>query len=384
MDLGVIKETHPDEHRIALVPAHVPKIVSSGHRVLFEPGSGEAAGYPDEQYIEKGAVPTARAAVFAAAEVLFTVRGGAGNPDGFSAEAAALKPGSVVIGMLDPYAPHPIFETYRAGNITSFALELIPRITRAQSMDVLSSMANLAGYKAVLIAASELRKMFPMMMTAAGTVVPAKVFVLGAGVAGLQAIATAKRLGAVVSAYDVRPAAKDQVLSLGAKFAEMPLDTGESEDSGGYAKAMDEEFYRRQREFLTGLLAETDAVITTAAIPGKKSPVLITEAMVKAMQPGAVIVDLAAERGGNCEISEAGKTVVKHGVTIAAPLDAVSSLAYHASQLYSKNITTFFFNLFDDRNELSLDRNDEIIDATLITRAGGVPNAERRTLFGLA
>ena len=383
MTIGILKELHPDETRVALVPQQLPKLIKSGHTVLIESQAGLASGYEDSQYTEKGGTISPRQEIIGTCDALFTLRGGANCTDSFVTEARELKEGCLVIGMLDPYQPHPIFQVYRDKGIKAFSLELIPRITRAQSMDVLSSMANLAGYKAGILAASALPKMFPMMMTAAGTIVPAKVFILGVGVAGLQAIATTKRLGAIVSAYDVRPAVKDQVLSLGAKFVEMPLDTSTSEGSGGYAKAMDEEFYRKQRELLTQVLRETDVVITTAAIPGKKSPVLVTEEMVQAMPQGSVIVDLAVERGGNCELSEPGKTLVKHGVTIIGPVNLPSTLGYHASQLFSKNIETFFYNLFDKEGNLSLDREDEIIDTTLIIHEGQVPDPDRRTMLGL-
>jgi NAD(P) transhydrogenase subunit alpha len=253
-----------------------------------------------------------------------------------------------------------------------FALELIPRITRAQSMDILSSMATIAGYKAVLWAAEQLPKMFPMLMTAAGTITPAKVFVVGAGVAGLQAIASAKRLGAVVYAYDVRPAVKEQVESLGGKFVEMDLETGDAQDSGGYAKALGEEFYRRQRELMAKVVTDVDAVITTAAIPGRKSPVLITEEMVKGMAPGSVIVDLAAENGGNCELTEFEKTVEKHGVTILGPSNVAATIPYHASQMYAKNIYNFLMNMLDKEGNLALNMEDEIIRETIITRDGKV------------
>ena len=383
MIIGVLKEHHPDEQRVSLVPAQVPKLLKSGHQVLLEQEAGLASGYTDQEYQDKGAGLLPRSEILKQAEVLFLVRAGANADPSFINDVSKLNPGTLVIGMMDPYEPHKIFTEYANKNIKAFSLELIPRITRAQSMDVLSSMANLAGYKAGLLAASALPKMFPMMMTAAGTVVPAKVFILGVGVAGLQAIATTKRLGAVVSAYDVRPAVKDQVLSLGAKFVEMPLETDSAEGTGGYAKAMDEEFYRKQRELLTGVLKETDVVITTAAIPGKKSPVLVTEEMVKAMPQGSVIVDLAVERGGNCELSEPGKTVVKHGVTILGPVNLPATLGYHASQLYSKNIETFFYNLFTKEGELSLEREDEIIKSTLILHQGKAGNEEIAQRLGL-
>lgn len=383
MIIGVLKENHPDEQRVALVPAQVPKLLKSGHRVLVEQEAGLSSGYRDQDYQDKGAQLLSRKEILPQADALFLVRAGANTDPGFVKDLSLVKEGTLVLGMMDPYEPHEVFTQFAKRNIKAFALELIPRITRAQSMDVLSSMANLAGYKAGLLAASALPKMFPMMMTAAGTVVPAKVFILGVGVAGLQAIATTKRLGAVVSAYDVRPAVKDQVLSLGAKFVEMALETETAEGTGGYAKAMDEEFYRKQRELLTGVLRETDVVITTAAIPGKKSPVLVTEEMVKAMPQGSVIVDLAVERGGNCELSEPGKTVVKHGVTILGPINLPATLGYHASQLYSKNIETFFYNLFTKEGELALDREDEIIKGTLILNQGRAGNEEIAQRLGL-
>jgi NAD(P) transhydrogenase subunit alpha len=383
MIIGVLKEHHPDEQRVSLVPAQVPKLLKSGHKVLIEQEAGLTSGYTDQEYQDKGASLLPRSEILKQVEVLFLVRAGANADPSFINDVSNLNPGTLVIGMMDPYEPHEIFTEYAKKNIKAFSLELIPRITRAQSMDVLSSMANLAGYKAGLLAASALPKMFPMMMTAAGTVVPAKVFILGVGVAGLQAIATTKRLGAVVSAYDVRPAVKDQVLSLGAKFVEMPLETDSAEGSGGYAKAMDEEFYRKQRELLTGVLKETDVVITTAAIPGKKSPVLVTEEMVKAMPQGSVIVDLAVERGGNCELSKPGKTVIHHGVTIIGPVNLPATLGYHASQLYSKNIETFFYNLFTKEGELAIDREDEIIKTTLILNQGKAGNDDIAQRLGL-
>lgn len=383
MKIGVLRELHPEEARVSLIPAQIPKLIKSGHKVSFEKEAGLLAGYTDQEYLDKGAVCEPRSVILAESEVLLTIRGGANCDPSWVKEAAGIREGAMVITMLDPYQTHPVFKVLAGRKVTAFGLELIPRITRAQSMDVLSSMANLAGYKAALLGAEALPKMFPMMMTAAGTIVPAKVFVLGVGVAGLQAIATTRRLGAVVSAYDVRAAVKEQVLSLGAKFVEMPLDTSSSEGGGGYAKAMDEEFYRKQRELLTSVLRETDVVITTAAVPGKQSPVLITEEMVKAMPAGSVIVDLAVERGGNCELSEAGKTVVKHGVKIIGPVNLASSTAYHASQLYSRNVETFFYNLFTKEGELKSDSGDEIIEATLVLKNGTAPNPDRAAVLGL-
>ena len=266
--------------------------------------------------------------------------------------------------------------------VTAFAMELIPRITRAQSMDALSSMANLAGYKAVLLAANHLPKIFPMMMTAAGTIIAAKVFIVGVGVAGLQAIATAKRLGAMVSAYDIRPAVKEQVQSLGAKFVEMELDTGDSETSGGYAKAMDEEFYKKQREMMLKVVAESDVVITTAAVPGKKAPILVTEEMVKGMNPRSVVVDLAAERGGNCEITEPGEIIVKHDVTIVGTTNLPSAIPFHASQTYSKNVTNLM-GLLVKEGKLDLNMEDEIISGTVVTNDGQVVDARVKEILGL-
>ncbi len=383
MVLAVPKESYPGETRVALVPAQVQKLIKAGHEVIIEKDAGYLSGYTDEAYSEKGAALVNRSDVFSRGDVLLSVRSGAAAGEQGKSDAELMKEGQVVIGMMDPYQGHESFKIYAEKKVTSFALELIPRITRAQSMDVLSSMANLAGYKSVLIGANELPKMFPMMMTAAGTIVPAKVFIVGVGVAGLQAIATAKRLGALVSAYDVRPAVKEQVESLGAKFVDMDLETEDAEGSGGYAREMNEEFYRKQREFMTGVCAESDVVITTAAIPGKKSPVLVTGEMVKAMKPGSVIVDLAVERGGNCELSEAGKTVTKHGIHIAGPLNIPASLAFHASQLYGKNIETFLLNFFDAEGNFAIDMEDEIVAATLLTKDGAVPNEERKAVLGL-
>ncbi|MEZ6081947.1 MAG: NAD(P) transhydrogenase subunit alpha, partial [Pirellulaceae bacterium] len=316
MKISVLKELYPGERRVALVPANVPQLAKAKMEVLVESGAGVEAGFPDRLYTDKGAtvVPDRRAAL--AGDILLQVRS-AGMDAGEGAELRdQIGAGKIVIGSCDPLGkPQAIADWANAG-VTLFSLELIPRITRAQSMDVLSSQATIAGYRAVLMAATELPKLFPMMMTAAGTLTAARLFVIGAGVAGLQAIATARKLGAVVSAYDVRPACREQVESLGGKFVELAIDASSSEDKGGYAKAMDEEFYRRQRELLASVVAQSDVVITTAAIPGRPSPRLITADAVRGMQPGSVIVDLAAERGGNCELSQADQRVVEHGVTI--------------------------------------------------------------------
>ena len=306
--------------------------------------------------------------------MLFQVRTAGANPSGFQADLPRMRKEQVVIGLADPLGEPKLAQQAAACGATLFSLELLPRITRAQSMDVLSSQATIAGYRAVLIAASSLPKMFPMMMTAAGTITPAKVFVVGAGVAGLQAIATAYRLGGVVSAYDVRPAVKEQIQSLGAKFVEMPLDASSAETKGGYAQQMDEEFYRKQRELMTRVVSESDVVITTAAVPGKKAPVLITKAMVEAMQPGSILVDLAAERGGNCELTKPGETVVLNGVSILGPLNLSSDVPNHASQLYSKNITTFLMALVKE-GKIVVDLDDEVIRDTLVAKDGQMVNA---------
>jgi NAD(P) transhydrogenase subunit alpha len=381
MVVGVPRETFPGENRVALIPAGVSTLTKAGLEVVVEKNAGDAAGYPDKEFTDKGAkIIEKRADVFSKADIILQLRGYGANPEEGKKDLVLMKEGQVVIATLEPLAEAMLAQELAKQKVTSFAMELIPRITRAQSMDVLSSMANIAGYKAVLLAADVLPKMFPMMMTAAGTIVAAKVFIIGAGVAGLQAIATARRLGAVVHAYDVRPAVKEQVLSLGAKFVEMKLEAGEAEDKGGYAREMDEEFYRKQRELMTRVVAENDVVITTAAIPGKKAPVLITEEMVKGMHPGSVIVDLAAERGGNCELTEANKTVEKYGVKIHGPINLAATVPFHASQMYSKNIVTFL-NLLVKEGKLNLDMEDEIIRDTLVTKDGQVVNQRVKELI---
>lgn len=383
MIAGVLKETFPGENRVALVPVGVQTLVKNGLEVLVEPGAGEAAGFPDAQYQERGAkIARDRKEVLSTADILLQVRGLGANPENGLADLPHVKPGQIQIGFMEPLTAKKEVEALAKQKVTSFSMELVPRITRAQSMDALSSMANLAGYKAVLLAANYLPKIFPMMMTAAGTIVAAKVFIVGAGVAGLQAIATARRLGAVVHSYDVRPAVKEQVQSLGAKFVEMELDAAEAQDKGGYAKEMGEEFYRKQRELMAKVVAESDVVITTAAVPGKKAPVLVTEEMVKHMHPGSVIVDLAAERGGNCEATEPGKVVQKHGVTIAGPLNLASEIPFNSSQTYSKNLTNFMA-LLVKKGQLELNMEDEIIRESIVTRDGQVANPRVKEALGL-
>jgi NAD(P) transhydrogenase subunit alpha len=342
--------------------------------VLVEQDAGAEAGFPDRQYLDRGVRMAARADVFSAADFIVQVRTLGANQEAGRADLPLLREGQVLIGFAEPLTSRQECAELATRKISLFAMELIPRITRAQSMDALSSMATLAGYRAVILAAGTLPKMFPMMMTAAGTIAPAKVFVLGAGVAGLQAIATAKRLGAVVSAYDVRPAVKEQVESVGAKFVTLDVQAGEAEDKGGYAKAMDEAFYRRQRELMTDVLREQDVVITTAAVPGLKAPVLITAEMASAMPPGSVIVDIAAERGGNCELTRPGETFVHNGVTIMGPVNLPSALPRDASQLYSSNVLALL-KLLVQKGEAVINRDDQIIRDTLVTHDGKVVNA---------
>ncbi len=373
MKIGVPTEQLPGERRVALVPASIAPLKKAGFDVLIERGAGERAGFPDAAYVEKGAqIAETRGEVFGS-DALLQVRVG---------DLAMMRRGQVVIGMADPLGSPEIVLELASRGVTAFALELIPRITRAQSMDVLSSMATIAGYKAVLLAAGTLPRMFPLLTTAAGTVTPAHVFIVGVGVAGLQAIATARKLGAVVEAYDVRPAVKEQVQSVGAKFVELPLETGQAEDKGGYAKPQDEAFYQRQREMMARVVAANDVVITTAVVPGKKAPILVTADMVRGMAPGSVVVDLAAERGGNCELTRADQVVVEKGVTILGPTNLPSTVPYHASQMYAKNMTTFLLHLVKD-GAVKVDTSDEITRDTLIAQGGEVANARVRTALGL-
>jgi NAD(P) transhydrogenase subunit alpha len=380
MKAGVLKETWPGETRVAVVPAALPSLAKAGVEVLVEKGAGEAAGFKDAAYAEKGATPATRDQVLSDTTLLLTVRSLAGGHD--AAALGRLGKQHVVVGFLEPLQKPEGAKALAATGAAAFALELVPRITRAQSMDALSSTATVVGYKAVLLAAEALPRMIPMLMTAAGTVAPARVLVIGAGVAGLQAIATAKRLGAVVQAYDVRPAVKEQIQSLGAKFVELPLETADTEDRGGYAKAQDEAFYRRQRELLARVVAESDIVISAAAVPGKKAPVLVTDDMLQGMHAGSIVVDLAAEQGGNCEASRPGETTTKHGVTVMAPFSLATTVPYHASQLYARNVATFVANLVK-KGELKLDLNDEILRDSLVTRDGEITHPRVREALGL-
>ncbi len=382
MKIGVPKETFPGESRVALVPDIAGQLAKRGHEIFVEKGAGVPAGFPDDLYTAKKAtLLDNRADVFKQADMILQVRMLGANPEAGKADLPLMRKDQILIGTAEPLSdPVPAKKLAEAG-VTSFALELVPRITRAQSMDILSSMATVAGYKAVLWAAEKLPKFFPMFMTAAGTISPAKVFILGAGVAGLQAIASAKRLGAVVHAYDVRPVVKEQVESLGGKFVELELETGDAQDKGGYAKEMGEEFLRKQREMMLRVVAENDVVITTAAIPGRKAPILVTEEMVKGMRPGSVVVDLAAERGGNCELTKAGEDVDYNGVTIMGPLNVAATIPFHASQMYAKNISTFLLNMFTKEGELNLNMEDEIIAETMMTRGGEVVNARIKEMM---
>ncbi|MFW6250371.1 MAG: Re/Si-specific NAD(P)(+) transhydrogenase subunit alpha [Alkalispirochaetaceae bacterium] len=380
MVVGVPKEEAAGERRVALVPAHIGSLTKAGIEVVVQRGAGYESGYTDEAYQEKGATLVEdRESVYQRADVVLRVRAGRADTGGFE-EAPLLREGQTVIGTFDPYGAEEAMRGYLEKKVQSFSMELMPRITRAQSMDSLSSQANLAGYYAVILAAQTLPKMFPMMMTAAGTVVPARVFVVGVGVAGLQAIATAKRLGGVVSAYDIRPAVKEQVESLGGKFVEIDLESESTEGSGGYAKAMDEEFYRKQREMMSHVVSESDVVITTAAVPGKKAPILITKEMLSLMRPGSVVVDIAAERGGNCELTKAGETITHKGVTILGPVNIASNLANNASQLYSKNVTTFLLSMVKE-GALVPDEEDEIVLATRLTKEGEVASETAREIL---
>ena len=383
MIIGVPKESFPGERRVALVPAVVPILAKAGHEVVVETGAGLAAGYPDADYVDKGSrILASRGEVFAASEAVFQVLCYGANDKTGRDDLPLLRRDQALIGFLRPLgSPETVKEIAATGAI-AFSIELMPRITRAQSMDALSAMSTVAGYKAVLLAATTLPRMFPMLMTAAGTVAPARVLVIGAGVSGLQAMATARKLGAVVSAYDIRPAAKEKVVSGGARFVELPLEAANAEDEHGYARSQDETFYQRQRELLARVVAESDVVISTAVVPGRKAPVLVTGEMVARMASGSVIVDLAAERGGNCELTRATETVIEHGVTIIGPVNLAGTAPYHASQLYAKNMTTFFLHLVKE-GKLQLNLEDEITRETLLTRGGEVIHPRVREALGL-
>lgn len=366
MVVGVPKETVPGERRVALVPELIPKLCKAGlEEVHVEVGAGAEAGFGDRAYLEKGALLEPE--VFGAADVLLKVRPPTVH------EIAKLKEHSTLIGFLEPYTDAARIKLLSARKVTSFAMELMPRIARAQPMDALSAMSTVAGYKAVLLAANHLPKFFPLLMTAAGTMTPARVFVVGAGVAGLEAIGTAKRLGAVIEAYDPRPAVKEEVESVGAKFVELGLDTKDAEDRGGYAKAQPETFYRKQREMMVQYVAAADVVITAALVQGRWAPILITEEMVRGMRAGSVIVDLASEQGGNCVLTEPGRNVVRHGVCIMGPSNLPSTMPFHASQMYARTVMNFLMHLLRDGG-IHIDSNDELTRGTLVTHQGEILN----------
>jgi H+-translocating NAD(P) transhydrogenase subunit alpha len=369
--VGVLKETFPSERRVAAVPRSIDLLKKSGVEVWIERGAGLESGFTDDDYLAKGAHLALVDEVCDRAEVLLHVRVPQQPP----------KRDVIAIGFCDPLADFALAARYGKAGATLFSMEFVPRTTRAQSMDALSSMASIAGYKAVLIAASALPKMFPMMTTAAGTMAPARVLVIGAGVAGLQAIATARRLGAVVSGYDVRSAVKEQIESLGAKF--VTIDVGvKGEGEGGYARALDEEAIQRQREQMALVMREQDVVITTAAVPGMKAPLLVTREMVHAMTPGSVILDLAAERGGNCEVTVAGATIVEQGVTVIGPVNVPATVPRHASEMYARNIATFLKNMITKDGQLNIDLKDEIVRDSLVARGGEVVHPKVQALLG--
>lgn len=383
MIIGVPKEIFPGEKRVALVPTVLPSLTKVGFEVIIEAGAGLAAGYSDADYTAKGGkiLPT-RAEVFKSADIIAQVLCYGSNDRTGRDDLQLLRKGQYLVGFLRPLGDLKIIQEIAGTGAIALAMELMPRITRAQSMDVLSSMATVCGYKAVLMAADTLPRLCPMLTTAAGTVTPARIFVIGAGVAGLQAIATARRLGAVASAYDLRPAVKEQIQSLGGRFIELPLETQDAEDKRGYAKQQDEAFYKRQRELLGRVVAESDVVITAAVVPGRKPPVLVTREMVESMAPGSVVVDLAAERGGNCEVTVSNQVSVHKGVNIIGIINLASTVPFHSSQLYARNVTNYLSHMFKGgKNEPDL--NDEITRETILTRNGEIASARVRDFFKL-
>ncbi|HTV59712.1 MAG TPA: NAD(P) transhydrogenase subunit alpha [Verrucomicrobiae bacterium] len=383
MIVGVPRETYPGERRVSLVPSVIPNLVKAGLEVAVEAGAGLEAGYPDAEYAAKGGkLLSSRTELFRTADVIVQVLCYGSNDKTGAADVPLLRTGQVLVGFLRPLGTVQTIQDIAGKGVTSFSVELMPRTTRAQSMDALSSMGTICGYKAVVIAADSLPRIFPMLTTAAGTITPARVFIIGAGVAGLQAIATARRLGAVASAYDLRPAAKEQVQSLGGRFVELPIEAQDAQDARGYARAQDETFYQRQRELLGKAVGQSEVVIAAAVIPGKKSPILVTREMVESMAPGSVIVDLASERGGNCELTRPGEKISVGGVTIIGWLNLASTVPYHASQMYARNVSSFLLHLFKD-GKLQMNLEDEIVRETLLTQGGEIVNARVREFFGL-
>jgi NAD(P) transhydrogenase subunit alpha len=363
MIVGVPRESTAGERRVALVPELVAKLTKAGLQTQVQAGAGESAGFSDALYATAGAA--VQPEVLATADVVLKVQ----PPT--QVETGAMKSGALLIGLLQPFTNTEGLEALAGRGVTAFAMERMPRITRAQSMDALSAMSTVAGYKAVLLAANRVPRFFPLLMTAAGTITAAKVCIIGAGVAGLQAIGTAKRLGAVVEAYDTRPAVKEQVESLGGKFIEFGLQAENPEAKSGYATAQSEEFYRKQRELMGEWLSKADVVITTALVPGKKAPILITEEMVRGMRPGSVIVDLAAEQGGNCAVTQPGSDVEHQGVIVLGPVNLPSSLPFHASQMYARTVVSYLLHLWKD-GAIKLDLTDELTKAPLVTHEGKV------------
>ncbi|HEY0704159.1 MAG TPA: Re/Si-specific NAD(P)(+) transhydrogenase subunit alpha [Candidatus Acidoferrales bacterium] len=383
MIVGVPRESYPGERRVALVPAVVPTLAKGGFEVVVQAGAGVEAGYPDAAFEAKGAKIVAdRTEVFRAADIVAQVLCYGSNDKTGEADLPLLRRGQVLVGFLRPLGELKTIQQIADRGVIALSVELIPRTTRAQSMDALSSMGTICGYKAVITAADTLPRIFPMLTTAAGTITPGRVLIIGAGVAGLQAIATARRLGAVTSAYDMRPAAKEQVQSLGGRFVELPIEAKDAQDARGYGRAQDEDFYKKQRELLTKVVAESDVVITTAVIPGKKSPLLITADMVKGMSPGSVIVDLASERGGNCELTKPGEKIMAHGVTIIGWYNFASTVPYHSSQMYARNISAFLLHIVKD-GKLQLNTADEITRDTLLTNDGQIVNQRLREFYSL-
>jgi NAD(P) transhydrogenase subunit alpha len=381
--IAVTRELVAGENRVSLCPDNVQSLIKEGVDLWVEQGAGVQAGFSDDNYQSVGAkIISSRDELFAGADIILQVQSFGSNTENAEQDLKRLKSKQLVIGMMDPLAqPQAASQVAKTG-ATAIALEMVPRISRAQSMDVLSSMATLAGYRSVLLGAEAAPRILPMLMTAAGTLQPARVLIMGVGVAGLQACATAKRLGAVVEAYDVRPAAREQIISVGATPVELDLPTESSEGAGGYAKEQSEEFLQLQRKLMTEVVARQDIIITTAAVPGAKSPILVTEDMLVAMKPGSVVVDLAAERGGNCEFTKVGQTTVEHGVTILGPENLASEIAYHASQMYGKNIQTLLELILQDGN-INLDFDDEIVSGTVVAHDGEVPHPHMRKLLDL-
>src|SRR6202163_632155 len=384
MLIGVPREIASGERRVAIVPEVVPSLIRAGHRVVVERGAGQRAGFTDEAYKAVGAdVVDTPEQIYSTVQMILKVQRPARAESSGEAELDMLVKGTVLIGLLQPSGDPALFQQLADLEIIACSMELVPRTTRAQMMDALSSQSTVAGYKAVLLAANALQKFFPMLMTAAGTVRPARVLVIGAGVAGLQAIATARRIGAVVEAFDTRPVVKEQVQSLGAKFVELDFHGEDAQDAGGYARELSKDHIRREKELIHKRALQSDVIITTALIPGKPAPMLIDAETVAAMPPGSVIVDLAGEQGGNCELSVPGETTVQHDVTIIAPLHISSDLAYHASQMYAKNVAALVA-LLAPKGELNLNFSDDIIDAVVVTAGGEIRHAPTRLRLGMS